>query len=253
MRSSTSFGAATVSCAISVITSPATTPRSAAAEFSATSVMMTPDTSAAMPNLLRASSVSSPIVMPSTEAVATGPPSSPPDEPSASASFSPSSSRPSVTLTVISWPLRSTTTSTSLPTGLSATARGSSRLCPMSLPSKVMMTSPSSIEPLSTGPPLMMPDTSAPLASARPRLSAISSVTGWMRTPSQPRRVSPNSTSCATTPVASSEGIEKPMPIEPPEGEMIAVLMPTTSPNMLNSGPPELPRLMAASVWMKSS
>ena len=43
------------------------------------------------------------------------------------------------------------------------------------------------------------------------------------------------------------------MPIEPPEGEMIAVLMPTTSPAMLNSGPPELPRLMAASVWMKSS
>ena len=48
-------------------------------------------------------------------------------------------------------------------------------------------------------------------------------------------------------------GIEKPMPIEPPDGEMIAVLMPTTSPCMLNSGPPELPRLIAASVWMKSS
>ena len=29
--------------------------------------------------------------------------------------------------------------------------------------------------------------------------------------------------------------------------------MPTTWPSMLNSGPPELPRLMAASVWMKSS
>ncbi len=33
----------------------------------------------------------------------------------------------------------------------------------------------------------------------------------------------------------------------------MAVLMPTTSPAMLNSGPPELPRLIAASVWMKSS
>ena len=43
------------------------------------------------------------------------------------------------------------------------------------------------------------------------------------------------------------------MPIEPPDGEMIAVLMPMTSPSMLNSGPPELPRLIAASVWMKSS
>ncbi len=29
--------------------------------------------------------------------------------------------------------------------------------------------------------------------------------------------------------------------------------MPITSPSMLNSGPPELPRLIAASVWMKSS
>ena len=38
--------------------------------------------------------------------------------------------------------------------------------------------------------------------------------------------------------------------IEPPDGEMMAVLMPITSPFSLNSGPPELPRLMAASVWM---
>ena len=46
------------------------------------------------------------------------------------------------------------------------------------------------------------------------------------------------------------DGTAKPMPIEPPDGEMIAVLMPMTSPLRLNSGPPELPRLMAASVWM---
>src|SRR5882724_1932084 len=46
------------------------------------------------------------------------------------------------------------------------------------------------------------------------------------------------------------EGIAKPMP-EPPA--TIAVLMPMTSPCMLTSGPPELPGLMAASVWMKSS
>ncbi len=52
---------------------------------------------------------------------------------------------------------------------------------------------------------------------------------------------------------AVSDGTAKPMPMEPPEGEMMAVLMPTTSPCMLKSGPPELPRLMAASVWMKLS
>ena len=52
------------------------------------------------------------------------------------------------------------------------------------------------------------------------------------------------------TGTAISEGTAKPMPIEPPVGDMIAVLMPTTSPPMLKSGPPELPRLIEASVWM---
>ena len=45
----------------------------------------------------------------------------------------------------------------------------------------------------------------------------------------------------------------KPMPIEPPLGERIAVFTPITPPFMSKSGPPELPRLIAASVWMKSS
>ena len=31
--------------------------------------------------------------------------------------------------------------------------------------------------------------------------------------------------------------------------EYLAVVMPTTSPFILNRGPPELPELMAASVW----
>ena len=46
-------------------------------------------------------------------------------------------------------------------------------------------------------------------------------------------------------------GMAKPMPIEPPLREKIAVLMPTRSPFMSTSAPPELPGLMAASVWMK--
>ena len=41
------------------------------------------------------------------------------------------------------------------------------------------------------------------------------------------------------------------MPIEPPLREKIAVLMPTSWPLMLISAPPELPGLIAASVWMK--
>ncbi len=46
------------------------------------------------------------------------------------------------------------------------------------------------------------------------------------------------------------EGMAKPMP-EPPA--TMAVAMPTISPCMLTSGPPELPGLMAASVCKKSS
>ncbi|MGY4597535.1 hypothetical protein ACVWXL_005281 [Bradyrhizobium sp. GM22.5] len=80
------------------------------------------------------------------------------------------------------------------------------------------------------------------------RLSAISSVTLWMRTPSQPRRNSPNWRSWSTTPATVFDGTAKPMPIEPPDGEMISVLTPMTSPSRLNSGPPEFPRLMEASV-----
>src|SRR5437660_1058627 len=44
----------------------------------------------------------------------------------------------------------------------------------------------------------------------------------------------------------------KPIPWEPPLREMIAVLMPTTSPRRLISGPPLLPGLIAAFVWIKS-
>jgi hypothetical protein len=48
------------------------------------------------------------------------------------------------------------------------------------------------------------------------------------------------------------EGIAKPMPWLPPEREKIAVLMPTSRPAMSTRAPPELPGLMAASVWMKN-
>ena len=45
----------------------------------------------------------------------------------------------------------------------------------------------------------------------------------------------------------------KPMPTLPPVGEKIAVLMPMTSPSRLKIGPPELPRLIGASICRKSS
>ena len=43
------------------------------------------------------------------------------------------------------------------------------------------------------------------------------------------------------------------MPIEPPDCEKIALLMPIRLPFASTSAPPELPGLIGASVWMKSS
>ena len=47
-------------------------------------------------------------------------------------------------------------------------------------------------------------------------------------------------------------GMAKPMPTLPPEGEKIIEFMPTTWPRRSKVGPPELPRLIGASIWMKS-
>ncbi len=41
--------------------------------------------------------------------------------------------------------------------------------------------------------------------------------------------------------------------MKPPERVKICELMPTTSPSRFSSGPPELPGLIATSVWMKGT
>ncbi len=82
---------------------------------------------------------------------------------------------------------------------------------------------------------------------------AISGVICWMLTPTQPLRAAPYCFSWPMMSFTRLEGIEKPMPTEPPLGEKMAEFTPTTLPSISNSGPPELPRLMGASVWMKSS
>ncbi|GJD81426.1 hypothetical protein NBEOAGPD_4674 [Methylobacterium gregans] len=129
--------------------------------------------------------------------------------------------------------------------------RGRSLEALTGLPLKRVITSPTSRPAVLAGPFSSTPATSAPRAPPfSPSASAVASSTFWMRTPSQPRRTSPNSRSWSMTGLAEAEGTAKPMPTEPPVGERIAVLMPMTSPFMLNSGPPELPLLMAASVWM---
>src|SRR5438445_10307970 len=74
-----------------------------------------------------------------------------------------------------------------------------------------------------------------------------------MRAPIQPRSTFPVALNCSMMGRAKDDGMAKPIPIEPPEGEKIAVLMPITSPARLNIGPPELPRLIDASVCRNSS
>ena len=74
-----------------------------------------------------------------------------------------------------------------------------------------------------------------------------------MATPSQPRDTWPVSASWVTTVLAWLIGIAKPMPTDPPLWLKIAALMPMAWPRALMSGPPLLPGLIDASVWMKSS
>jgi len=84
-------------------------------------------------------------------------------------------------------------------------------------------------------------------------LSAMSGVTDWICTPIQPRVTLPLSRNWATTLLTVSAGMANAMPTEPPDGEKIAVLTPITLPSTSKVGPPELPLLTGASIWMKSS
>ncbi|MNV91851.1 hypothetical protein D3C71_1863930 [compost metagenome] len=87
----------------------------------------------------------------------------------------------------------------------------------------------------------------------KPKDSASSWVNGCTSIPSQPRITWPCSMIDFITSIASFTGIANPMPWEPPDLEKIAVLMPVRLPMASTSAPPELPGLIAASVWMKSS
>ena len=103
---------------------------------------------------------------------------------------------------------------------------------------------------MAAGPSAIVEPTTAPFVPASPRLWASSAESGWSETPSQPRTTLPLSTSWSTTRLTMLMGMAKPMPW--PAATM-AVLTPMTSPFRFTSGPPELPGLIEASVWMKFS
>ena len=77
-------------------------------------------------------------------------------------------------------------------------------------------------------------------------------VAALRRAPNQKRPTdSPLSTSAKAW-LTRLMGMAKPMPWAPICGRNVATLMPMRSPRKLMSGPPELPGLMAASVWIQS-
>ena len=116
-----------------------------------------------------------------------------------------------------------------------------------------MITSPACKPARAAGPFSVMPETIMPYASIRLRAARQIFGVGLCRIPIQPRLTSPLCSSCLTIHAARLAGIAKPIYMLLPEVESSAELMPITSPLVLNIGPPELPWLMAASVWIKLS
>ncbi len=114
-------------------------------------------------------------------------------------------------------------------------------------------TSPTFNPAVSAGPPGFIVAMIEPSGCFMPSASAISGVTCWTMRPSQLGRTQPYFSIRPITNCALLAGIAKPRPAEPVVGETSAVSIPITSPFMLNSGPPEFPWFIAASVWMKSS
>ena len=114
-------------------------------------------------------------------------------------------------------------------------------------------TSPGRMPPALAGPSCSTPVIRTPSLIGRLKVSAISGVRSRGSTPIQPRVTWPSLTRPSITSLAVLTGIAKPMPRLPPVREKIAVLMPSRLPLASTSAPPELPGLMAASVWMKFS
>jgi len=121
----------------------------------------------------------------------------------------------------------------------------------ISRPSSPTITSPARRPAAAAAPSGRTSFTSAP--RGRGSLNASASVwsTSCTETPMLPCAARPVRTIWPAMERARSIGIAKASPCEPPDPLKICELMPTTWPRALKSGPPELPGLIAASVWMK--
>ena len=160
-----------------------------------------------------------------------------------------------VTSNGTSLPSRSTVSLIVVPGAVPATLFRSTLLSSIFSPLMARIKSFRFTPPLSAALPLRTLLTMTPLRCSSSSDLASSSVTFWIFTPSMPRRTLPSFKSCSMTDLAMFEGIENAMPMFPPPTppERICELMPINSPLRLTNAPPELPRLIGASVCRKSS
>ncbi|MNE69065.1 hypothetical protein D3C80_1647660 [compost metagenome] len=123
----------------------------------------------------------------------------------------------------------------------------------MALPFMVTITSPALIPALAAEDFGITWLTKAPRCASTFIAFASSEFSSVPIMPNSPRFTWPYSTICAVRFFTMLLGMAKPIPMLPPSGAKMAVLMPISSPFRLTNAPPELPRLIAASVWMKFS
>src|SRR4051812_17211980 len=147
--------------------------------------------------------------------------------------------RPSLTVTVLVLPPRRSSTLTVSPGCFLSTLSERSDGVRTAWPSKPTMRSPVRMPASAAGVPGVTVPTSAPGVAGRSPEAR----------PSQARSMWPSLMSCGTTLRTLATGTAKPTPVLPPPWEAICELMPITWPDASSSGPPELPGLMAASVW----
>ena len=175
------------------------------------------------------------------------------DNPDAVAASGRSDSSPIVALRLRSPPSRNTSIRTVVPGFVEATRFLNWFTVAMSWPSYRITMSPCRKPASSAGLPDDTSPTSAPFVPEYSKESARPSVNGWIPTPRKPRTTRPSCIRLSVMFRTMLIGIANPTPWYPPLRVAIAVLMPITCPDRLTSGPPLLPGLIAASVWMKSS
>ena len=150
-------------------------------------------------------------------------------------------------------PERSTSTAIIAPSCWLPTTRCRSSDVSMSRPAALTTMSPVCMPPAWAGPSASTEVTRAPRGRSRPKARASSLVTACVLTPIRPRTIGRPVLRSSAIRMARSIGMAKDSPWKPPERVQMRLLMPITLPCALNSGPPELPGLTAASVWMNGT